>query len=334
MVTALVTWLVAVEPIVRFAGEGGCPTVAEVEAQSRALLPAASGRDARDVATLEQSRSQLRVTLRRPDGASLGERVFDRAHTCAELAAAVALVIATWESDVHPEFALALPVAAEPASPSSVPAAGQKAVPVVIERPPVGSESSSLPTGAPPPVQASAERSTFDVGAALVAAAAPHTLDGSFESDLVVAASVVAGWVHHGRGPGGRLALGAAADRVVSLGPGEAHWRRTTAAFGPQFRVSKPGGATILDLHGEVIGAALNVGGQRFMTNQNDWSFDLGAGAGARLWMGTGAWRPWLDLSVAVWPTEHVIYAAPSGEAVSLPKVETLLALGVAFFRS
>ena len=70
------------------------------------------------------------------------------------------------------------------------------------------------------------------------------------------------------------------------------------------------------------------------MSNESAWSFDLGAGAGARLWMGSGAWRPWLDLSVAVWPREQVVYLAPTGEAVSLPKFETFLALGVAFFRS
>ena len=135
MVTVLVTWLVVFDAIVRITGDGGCPTTAEVDARVRALLPAGSEQDEQDVATLEQSLSHVRVSVRRPDGTILGERKFDRAHTCAELAAAVALVIATWESDVHPEFALGLPVPAEQASPSPVSAVGQrKAVPGAIER--------------------------------------------------------------------------------------------------------------------------------------------------------------------------------------------------------
>ena len=129
------------------------------------------------------------------------------------------------------------------------------------------------------------------------------------------------------------MALGAAGDRLIALGPGEARWRRATAAIGPQLRFTKLATTAVLDLHAELIGAALNVHGQRFSVNGDDWSFDVGAGGGARLWIGTGTWRPWLDLSLAFWPTEHVVYAAPSGEAVSLPKVETLLALGLAFWR-
>ena len=334
MVTALVTWLVAMNPVVRFTGDDvGCPTAAEVDARLRTLLPTASPSGERDVAVLGETGSRLRVTVRRPDGTTLGERELDRAHSCADLAAAVALVIATWESDVHPEFALALPGMAEPARPSPIAPGGRAADSPDLERAPPRAELTSERSDAPAAVPPRTARSAFDLGAALVASAAPHTLDGSFQSDLVAAGAVVAGWVHEGRGPGLRLALGIAADRVVPLGSGEAHWRRATAAFGPQLRLSSLA-ATVLDLHGELTAAGLNVRGQRFATNDDGWSFDLGAGAGARLWMGTGTWRPWVDLSAVVWPIEHVVYAAPSREGVSLPGIEMSLALGIAFFRS
>jgi hypothetical protein len=334
VVTALVTWLVAMNPVVRFTGDAGCPTAAEVDGRLSALLPTASPSGERDVAALEESGSRLRVTVRRPDGRTLGERELDRGHSCADLAAAIALVIATWESDVHPEFVLALPALAEPARPSPIAPSGPAVDRSSAERaPPVAEATRERRAAAAVAAPPETPREAFDLGAALVASAAPHTLDGSFESDLVAAAGIAAGWVHHGRGTGARLALGIAADRVVPLGPGEAHWRRATVAFGPQYRLFIAG-TTILDLHGEVTAAGLNVRGQRFATNDDGWSFDLGAGAGARLWMGTGAWRPWVDLSVAVWPTEHVVYAAPSREGVSLPAVEISLALGMAFFRS
>ena len=333
MVTALLTWLVAVSPLVRFTGDARCPAAAEVDARLRTLLPTASASGEGDVAALEESGSRLRVTVRRPDGTTLGQRELDRAHSCADLAAAAALVIATWESDVHPEFALALPVA-EPAGPPAASSPGQTPDRPAIEPTsplPEGMATRAVAPSAEPP---GATRAAFDLGAALVAAAAPHTLDGSFQTDLVAAATIAAGWVPHGRGPGLRLALGTAADRIVPLGPAEAHWRRVTAAFGPQLRLSPPATTPLVDLHNELVVTALNVHDKRFATNGDGWSLDLGAGAGARLWMGTGAWRPWVDLSVIVWPTEHVVYAAPSRDAVSLPRIETLLALGLAFFRS
>ncbi len=336
MITALLAWLVAINPVVRFVGQAGCPSTADVDARLRTLFPTAAGGGDRDVATLEEGRTHLRVIVRRPDGTTLGQRELQRDHSCAELADAVALVVATWESDVHPEFALALPPPVDRPAASSVSSDGAPdrspdSPPVLQQRTrpadgPTGADLESVATPAP-------SRTGFDIGAALVAAAAPHTLDGSFESDLVAAVSVVAGWVPHGSGPGARVALGIAADRVIPLASGDAHWRRVTAAVGPQFRFSKLTKTSVLDLHVELIAAGLDVHGQRFSVNGNDWSFDVGAGAGARLWLGTGTWRPWLDLSVAFWPTEHVVYAAPSQEAVSLPKIETLLALGLAFWR-
>ncbi len=336
MITALLTWLVAINPVVRFAGEARCPTTAEVDSRLRTLLPTASGAAERDVATLEDVRARLRVTVRRPDGTTLGQRELDRDHSCSELAAATALVIATWESDVHPEFALALPPIVDTGSAAAVsrggPAGGSPDSPPVLQPRARRAETATSTVVAASAAPAASGPSAFDVGAALVAAAAPHTLDGAFESDLVAAVSVVAGWVHHGRGPGARIALGAAGDRLIPLGPGEAHWRRATAAVGPQLRFSKLATTSVLDLHAELIAAALNIHGQRFSVNGDDWSFDVGAGGGARLWIGTGTWRPWLDLSIAFWPTEHVVYAAPSQEAVSLPKLETLLALGLAFW--
>ncbi len=94
------------QPMVTVQGNTPCPTPQEVTRLVAALLPSVGAAGQPDVAQLEQDGQRLRVTLRRYDGAELGRRWLSRAFACADLAAAVSAVIASWESDVHPEFQL------------------------------------------------------------------------------------------------------------------------------------------------------------------------------------------------------------------------------------
>src|SRR5262245_50069217 len=57
-----------------------------------------------DVAKVEHASDKLHVELRDPEGVVIAERTLDGGASCAELARMVAIVIASWESDVHPEF--------------------------------------------------------------------------------------------------------------------------------------------------------------------------------------------------------------------------------------
>jgi len=79
------------------------------------MLSTTSGAGAQDVAKVERSGGRLRVELVDATTAVLAERVLDGHGSCAELAELAAIVIASWESDVHPEFVR--PHAEPPAAP-------------------------------------------------------------------------------------------------------------------------------------------------------------------------------------------------------------------------
>src|SRR5882672_5449445 len=106
----LSTWLlVSLGPVVTVEGAAVCPTAADVAARLEALLPARATDELPDIARLDLREDALLVTLADPDGTTIGERALDRGFPCSDLASAAAVVIATWESDVHPEFRLAAP---------------------------------------------------------------------------------------------------------------------------------------------------------------------------------------------------------------------------------
>ena len=81
-----------------------CPSAAEVEQALASMLSSVSGVVGQDVAKVERTGGHLRVELVDATAAVLAERLLDGHGSCAELAELAAIVIASWESDVHPEF--------------------------------------------------------------------------------------------------------------------------------------------------------------------------------------------------------------------------------------
>ena len=85
--------------------DDGCPSGEEVELALASMLTTSGATPAnRDVAKLERSAGKLHVELVDPEGVVIAERTLDGGASCAELARMAAIVIASWESDVHPEF--------------------------------------------------------------------------------------------------------------------------------------------------------------------------------------------------------------------------------------
>jgi hypothetical protein len=163
-----------------------CPSGVEVEQILASILPTVSNAVRPDLAHITRHDGKLRIELVDAEATVIAERVLDDAGSCSELAKLAAVVIGSWESDVHPEFVLSH---AEPLP-----------VPVV----------------APRAVQASGPHA-YDV-----ALGASLSLAGS----LAVGSTLAMLWVPRGSGPGLRLFAAGETTRTLDLGSGQARWRR------------------------------------------------------------------------------------------------------------
>src|SRR4029079_19601054 len=136
MIGALAAWLgfSGVETV----GEGACPDPAEVTRLLAQIAPSAdrAGPAARR-ARLSRSADVVRVELLGTAGERLGERELDAGESCADLAAAAAVVVAAWEAELNPrvETRVSLPppparaatvVTAAPAPPAPPPRSGPR----------------------------------------------------------------------------------------------------------------------------------------------------------------------------------------------------------------
>lgn len=287
---------VAAAPPVTVEGDATCPMPAEVTRRLGDLLRADAVVTSPDVARLSEQGGALAIRLERPDGSLIGERTLERLFPCADLAAATAVILATWESDVHPAFRPTL--AAPPA--------------VTVAAP------------APTPPAAASTAAAFDVGGALSGSLAPGSGNAGGAIGLLLTAAVVRERL------GGRLALQAGSERSLALGAGTVRWRRVDAALGPVLRFQSAPRAMAFDLHIEALGAWVSASGSGFPTNHSASSADLGAGGGLRLLFGARPAAPWIDVSACGWLRQEVAYADPTG-TVTLPRIEATLALGLSF---
>jgi hypothetical protein len=300
MIALAVSLLVlSIGPVVTVAGDAACPTAKDVSARVGQLLPVVETAGV-DLARVVDAGDVVRVSLRRPDGSLIGTRELSRRSSCADLAAAAAVVLASWESDVHPEFRASLP------APRPTPAPAEVAV-----------------VSAAPKQQA--VKPAFEVGAALTGSVAPSGAGAG----VAAGALVVAGAAPAGGHVGARLALGAGTKRELPLGTGRVRWRHLVAALGPdaRFRISSTRFA--VGLHAEALLAWLSATGDGLTNDRSASSFDPGVGAGFRFLHEGHTVAPWLDLSVGGWLRRQQALASPDGAAVSLPRVEVALALGV-----
>ena len=173
-----------------------------VEAALASLLTSEGAPPARpDVAKLERRADKLHVELVDAEDVVIAERTLDGGASCAELGRMAAIVIASWESDVHPEFAR------------------QQAEIVRRERPPSPEKPAPpAPALAPTP----AVSATYDIAAGVTLGQA---------DTLAAGASVGAALFRRGVGLG-LWALGAGdMERTIAVGAHQARWRRWTASL-------------------------------------------------------------------------------------------------------
>ena len=103
-----------VAPVIRADGANGCPDGTAVSQRLAGLLNRDAEPGAPDLVDLTVDGSDLRLRLSRADGTLVAERRIPRSNRCAELADAVAALVAAWEADLRPEAPASPPPPAPP----------------------------------------------------------------------------------------------------------------------------------------------------------------------------------------------------------------------------
>jgi hypothetical protein len=305
--------VVLVQPAVEIEGDSRCPSLAEVRTRVAEVLPVRSDQSDRsgNVLRVEETSRGLLLDLRTREGRVVGQRLLARTSSCADLAAAAAVVVGIWQSDAQPEF-----------GPS-------------IDGAVIDLRSSRLPR--------ERER-TYDLGVAglwSMAVAGNQTLAAP---GLSLSTSMTFGRPGESARWGLRATASGTAEQVQPLAAGEVHWRRFAGGIGPQLRLSpvsnrvpgvdssKSAWGWHLDLNADVRAAHLRVRGAGFATNRPSTSYEPAFGAGARLMLHRGKAAAFVELSAVRWLREQVAVATGSAATeAELPRTEAVLALGVAF---
>jgi hypothetical protein len=310
MPALLVLLLVGAGPLlpVRVQAAGSCPAAADVEARVRPLLPAGDPAVAPAVARVEQQPDGVRLTLSRPGLGTVAERRLPRVASCAAMAAAVALAIAAWQSEVRPEFPVAVPLVAAPIAISGNNQRSRIEPPRVAARAPP-----PLPTGP----------AALDLGAAAVIGRSQSWAPG-----VLVRAS----FTPRGRGFGASAVLAVEAIRTDPVGAGQVLWRRWEAAIGLQRRWR--GTRAVGDAHLELGAALLDLEGAGFDRNFRHLGVSPEAAAGGRVAfpLAGGGWTlaPFLEARAVVWPRRETATASPSSARWRVPRFAGMLAAGLA----
>jgi hypothetical protein len=302
---ALFGWSLAVGPSL-LASSPDCPAAGRVEARVREILGLHDNAAFEERATLEREGGSLRVTLRGQDERVLGDRLLAADGSCSELAGAVAVVLAAWLSDFHPEFVGSLPEGAAPALPPPEPIVKARDV------------TDQAPKRATRPATGRA----FALSAALGA-------DVSSKSAAPFA-SLGARLGPARAGFGGAATASFVAARTLELSAGSVRYFRWPLSLGPTLRV--PIAAATLELHVGATVSWLHVEGVGFATSATHDALRGGAFASTRVSFGAERLLPFAELSGLFFgSTEAFVERGPQQPSVSLPSVELLAAVGAAW---
>lgn len=288
----------------RVEGTSSCPAPAEVAAQVRAWLPPQAAGDDSERARLIEDGDDLIVSHEDRDGMVLARRRFSRKFSCHELASAVAVAIASWQSDVHPEFAPGL------AARAPTPRAALAPTPEVTQASPAVRIPGTwdLTVGA----------SLGYGGAVDVPTAAGDATIGMWLTPPVALTSL-------------RLEIEGQSQRQIAVAGGHADWRRVTAGLGverPWFSSRENDGRNLLRWFALARLGWLGLRGEGFEVNHTDNSADAGATVGLRAAVFGGRWSSWVELAVSLWPIHHDLMGPAGLAGGRLPVVEAFVRIG------
>jgi hypothetical protein len=277
-----------------------CPSTEAIVEQLLPLLPATAGlAEGQDLAEIKvgavQARGAMELHLRlvRPDGSEVGDRNLVMRGACQDMAEAVAMVIAAWETK---------PLSG--AVPDDVPAVGATISVAQVH----AFQSASAPIR-PWQILVAAGAGAAFVGG--VAATGGVDVRGG---------PVTSHW---------QLRFGVASEtaRQFNLSPGRVDWRRTSAALGVCWHLRDPSWLFSLDA-GPVAGWA-TLAGSGFSPNDQNSSFDYGFAAGLRAGRSFGRWSLWAEWRTNLWAQVQRATVTGADFARELPQLDTAVSLGL-----
>ena len=272
---------------------GGCPGASEIERQIAPLL----GSEARtsDVATVTRGADgAFVVALADAHGGAIEQRRLPPAGTCRDEAETIAVTLAIWEAQIHPEISLRL----DRLSPESAP-------PTIV--------------AAPAPL---VRGRTAALGVAV---------GGDVQAGEGAPAGRVA--LSYGR-QGGRLRARLAAVGVgrhtIDVGPGAATWWRGFLALGVEGDLLR-GRRWAIALGVAATGGVAAISGSGFAVNRGTHSLEVGGEASLRGLLRTGPVQPWLGVSAVGWLRRQDLELQGVSTASALPRWEPMAAFGADF---
>lgn len=291
-----------------------CPAPVDVEARVRAILHLAPDQQLSEGFAVERHEAGLYVALRGADSTLIGERTLPTAGSCDELAQAAAVVLAAWLSDVHPDFAGALPAPA----PDDSPPAHQEAPPAPVSEAPPAVLATPRPvaTTEPKPAAAKPVSRLRLVGA----------LGAELSGDSMVPAAFVG--VSYGAQRGFALSARALVTwpREEPLAPGHVTWSRWPVGLGPTLRL-EPKDLSVAFSSG-VSAAWLRLGGGAFDEVSEKSGLAWGAFTEAAVSSQGSPWG-WLGaLLLQVYPGKSTAYVSGIERQWDLPAWSASLLVG------
>jgi hypothetical protein len=235
--------------------------------------------------------------------------------SCDELAQAAAVILSAWLSDVHPDFAGALPERAPEPEPQPEPQPEPPA-------PPPKPQPAPAPQAQPPAPRAPHTPRRWDLALGI-----GGDLSGG---RFTVALPLTVGYRPVSGGFGFSAMAIATPSRQEPLGPGQVSWRRWPLAVGPSLRLGSPRLAWDFD-PGVAVGW-LHVAGTNFdHTSQKDGA-DWGGYLNVRVSSRGRHWGVFGLADAQFYPGKADVYVSGIPDAPwTVPGLSLVLAVGVDF---
>jgi hypothetical protein len=302
-----------------------CPAAARVSEELARIVPNAAATEVNDRAVVSSESGVLLVLLTAPDGAILGERRIAAEGTCDEQARALAVILGTWLTDIHPEYRSALPVPPAVAEePSQLPAEEPLVAPAPAVPPSPPSQAPTLPPVSVAPSPAKSEGAAVRRWSGALAVGA-----GVSEAGTVLAGAASVSYAPERTGFGASVFALLTLPAERSLGSGTVSAFRWPLGAGPLVRVQA--GSAFLDVTAGPTLAWLRVAGDDFNENRSANDVAIGAFGRARVGFCWSRFRPFVEAGLLGWFGASTVVARAPDTELELPTFESFLLAGVAF---